>query len=69
MAHGLISKGFWLDMIVKNNKLILPKNEEWNKEDKTVKVLHWAGGNTPDKMNFNLQFKEGVAKWLQKITS
>lgn len=67
-AHGLITKGYWIDFILKENQLILPKNEEWNKEDKIVKIIHWAGGNQPNKMNFNLQFKPDVAKWLTKIT-
>lgn len=67
-AHGLVTRGYELQFELRDNKLILPKNEEWNKEDKIVKVIHWAGGNQPDKMNFNIQFKEDVAKWLQKIT-
>ena len=66
-AHGLVVKGYWLDMVVKDGKLILPKNEEWNQEDKEVVILHWAGGNTPHKMNINTQFKESVAKWLNNL--
>ena len=68
-AHGLVSKGYWLSFKKKKGQLIMPKNKEWNTEDKIVKIIHWAGGNQPDKMNFNLQFKPEVAKWLKKISS
>lgn len=67
-THGLVTKGYWLDFVLKDKKLILPKNEEWNQEDKEVKVIHWAGGNQPNKMNFNTQFKPEVAKWLKTIS-
>ena len=67
--HGLISKGYWVKTELKDGKLILPKNEEWPKdEDKEIVCLHWAGGNTPNKMNFNTAFREDVAKWLTKLT-
>ena len=67
-AHGLVTKGYWLDYKLEKDKLILPKNDEWNNEDKEIKIIHWAGGNQPDKMNFNLQFKESVARWLTNLT-
>lgn len=66
-AHGLVVKGYWADMIMKKDELILPKNEEWNSEDKIVKVLHWAGGNTPNKQNFDLQFQDEVSTWLKEL--
>lgn len=65
---GLSSKGYWQDIILKDDKLILPANMEWNKIDKYIKVIHWAGGNTSDKMNFNIRFQDKVAKWLNKLT-
>ena len=68
--HGLISKGYWINTELKDDKLILPKNDEWPKdEDKEIVCIHWAGGNLPNKMNFNTSFKEDVAKWLNKLTS
>ena len=67
--HGLISKGYWPQVEVKEGKLILPKNDEWPaQEDKEISVIHFAGGNVPDKMNFNISFKEDVAKHLEKLT-
>lgn len=67
--HGLISKQYGPLMKVVDNKLILPKNEEWPaNEDKEICVIHFAGGRMPDKMNFKLYFKEEVVKWLEKLT-
>ena len=67
--YGLASKGYWPDIILKNKKeLVLPANKEWNKEDKTIKVLHWAGGhNSPDKMNYRVRFKPEVIKRLDEL--
>ena len=48
--------------------LLLRKNEEWPKdEDKIIKVIHWAGGNQPGKMNFKLHFKPDVVKRLEEL--
>ncbi len=67
--YGLASKGYWPDIILKNKKeLVLPANQEWNKIDKTIKVLHWAGGaNAPDKMNYRLRFKPEVIRRLDEL--
>lgn len=67
--HGLISKGFWNQIELREDKLVLPNNGAWpSDEDKTIKVIHWAGGNDPGKMNFNIKFSEGVSKWLNDLT-
>jgi len=66
--HGLISKGYWPMIELRKNKLIFPKNDEWGNGDKQICAIHWAGGNQPGKMNFNLHFKEDVAKWLKNLT-
>lgn len=68
-AHGLVAKGYWIDMEKPDDRLVLPKNDEWNTEDKVVKVLHAAGGNQDNKWNLNTQFKSEVSKWLKEITS
>lgn len=65
---GLSSKGFWADIELRKDKLVLPTNDEWNKNDRWIKVIHWAGGNEPSKMNFNIKFKPEVAKWLNNLT-
>ena len=66
-ANGLITRGYEPQMILKDGEVILPKNEEWNQEDKYVKVFHYAGGNI-NKGNYNLIFKEEVAKFIDQIT-
>lgn len=64
---GLSSKGYWLDIKMDGDKLILPKNDEWNKNDRIIKVLHAAGGNNPNKWNLNIQFQPEVAKKLNEL--
>lgn len=64
--HGLASKGYWPDIILKDGELILPANEEWNKEDKKIKVLHWAGGHV-GKMNYRLNFRPEIIKRLDEL--
>lgn len=65
--YGLASKGYWPDVVLKEKELILPGNDEWNKEDKKLKVIHWAGGNSPDKMNFQIRFKPEVVEYLEEL--
>jgi len=67
--YGLASKGYWPEIILKNKKeLVLPANQEWNKVDKTIKVIHWAGGhNSPDKMNYKIRFKPEVIERLDEL--
>lgn len=65
--HGLVSKGFWNQIELRGKDLVLPKNDEWNKEDQTIVCIHWAGGNTPDKMKYKLHFKEEVCKRLDEL--
>lgn len=68
--HGLISKGYWPQIELRGDDLVLPKNGEWpEKEDKTIKAIHWAGGNEPNKMNFKLSFKPEVVKRLEALCS
>jgi hypothetical protein len=66
--NGLISKGYWPQIEIKDDKLILPKNEEWPIDaDKEICVLHWAGGNSPEKMKFKLRFKDEVVRRLEEL--
>lgn len=68
--HGLRSKGEWLRVELKDNKLILPASENnYPDQDTEIKVLHWAGGNLPNKMNYRLFFNEEVIERLNYLTS
>ena len=63
---GLASKGYWNQIELRDNQLVLPKNSEYPQTDKIIKVIHWAGGNTV-KMNFRAFFKEKEAEWLENL--
>jgi hypothetical protein len=66
--HGLIWKGYEIMTELKDGKLILPKNESWPQdEEKEIVCWHVAGGNVPNKMNYNIRFKPDVAKWIDKL--
>ena len=67
--HGLISKGRWDKIVLKDDKLIMPKEviKEYNEagykfeeKDKEIKVVHFAGGSVP-KMNYFVHFTKDVA--------
>lgn len=66
--HGLISKGAWHKFIVRDGQIILPKTEGVCKEDKIIKVIHYAGGNVK-KMNFNVGFKPEIVTRLEELIS
>lgn len=66
--YGLASKQYWPQIELEGDKLILRKNDEWPKEsDKYIKVIHFAGGNSPDKMNYRIRFSPNVIKYLDNL--
>jgi len=66
--HGLISKQYAPMTKLVDGKIILPKNDEWPQdEDKQIVAYHWAGGNSPDKMKYNLIFPKEVAKFIDGL--
>jgi len=68
--HGLVSKGFWNKFEMKGDDIVLPEetdNENIKREEKAIKIIHWAGGNVP-KFNFRISFKPEVVKRLQYLT-
>lgn len=64
---GLSSKGYWSTSKVKDGKIIIPANEEWNKKDVEVKVIHFAGGNDQNKGNYQILFPEEVVERIEEI--
>lgn len=69
--HGLISKGYWPQIKLEGTtkKLVLSKNDEWPiDDDKEIAIIHFAGGNTPDKMNYRIRFQPDVVNYLQTLT-
>jgi len=67
--HGLRSKGEWHKITLQDDKLVLPKSEnKYPDADTEIKVLHWAGGNLPNKLNYRLFFNEDVIERLDYLT-
>lgn len=66
--HGLVHKGQWHKMILKDNEIILPKQDGVCDNDKSIRVIHWAGGQV-QKMNFHTFFSEDIVKRLQYLIS
>lgn len=68
--HGLVSKGEWDKMIMKDGKLILPKTDDnYPEEDKEIKVLHSAGGGNEKKIgdSYRLYFSDEVIDYLEGL--
>ena len=59
--HGLIHKGQWDKFVMKGTEMVLPKTEGVCDKDKTIKCIHWAGGNSIPKMNYFVHFQKEVA--------
>ena len=54
------------------NEVIIPKGEgntPFPPKDMTLKVIHMAGGNRPNKMNYRTLFGEDVIKRLDYLVS
>ena len=73
--YGLISKGRWNKIVLKDDKLFMPKKviEEYNStgysftdKDKEIKLIHWAGGQVP-KMNYWPLFEKSVAERIELL--
>jgi hypothetical protein len=66
--YGLASKQYWVNVILRDDKLVLPQSTEWpTDQDKYIKVIHWAGGNQPGKMNYRLFFKPEVCQKIETL--
>lgn len=66
--HGLVWKQYEPQVKLIDNKLILPKNNEWpQNEDKELVCWHVAGGNQPNKMNYRIRFQPDVVKFIDNL--
>ena len=67
--HGLASKGYWMNIELKDGKLVLPQNSEWPQSgDKEICIIHFAGGNDPTKGNYRIRFQDKVVAHLDYLT-
>ena len=66
--HGLVSKGYEPQMILKDGKIILPKSTEWPlDESKEIVCYHMAGGNDPNKGNLRNKFSDEVMEYINSF--
>lgn len=74
---NLISKGYWSEIVIKDKKLILPKNsgsdiDAWPNDgfDKEILGIHFAGGALAGKFdNLDTQFQPEVVEYLKYLIS
>ena len=50
-----------------DGKVILPKSEEWPKEDKQLVAYHFAGGFSSAKMKYRLIFPNDVIQFIDNL--
>lgn len=66
--HGLRAKGEGMKMKVHDGKVILPKSEDgYPDRDKEIKLYHWGGGNTPNKLNYRTVFSDEVVEFIDGL--
>ena len=66
--HGCISKGYTPLTKLVDGKVILPKNDEWPKdEDKQLVAYHYGGGPNTVKGNYRILFPDDVVKFIDKL--
>ena len=52
------------------NKAVFPgETLTWppDGKEKVIKLIHWAGGNIPNKMNYRIHFKPEVTKYIDNL--
>ena len=69
--HGLASKGYWPNVILRDEKLFLPPvidgEVTYPDKEKEIKVIHWAGGAIGGKMNYRLYFQPEVCGFIDGL--
>lgn len=67
---GLVSKDVWNGMELDENKNIVVRFLQNEKEvhRKIIKIIHYGGGNSPQKMEHELFFPKPVAERLRELT-
>mgnify|MGYP001607408524 CR=1 FL=1 len=66
--HGLVFKGYEPQVGLRDDKLVLPKNDEWPlDEDREIVCWHVAGGNIANKMNYKIRFSKEVSNYIDTL--
>lgn len=58
-VYGEVVKPQWINATVKDGKICL--------QDAQICVIHFGGGNTPDKFNYRIKFQEDVVKRIEEL--
>jgi hypothetical protein len=65
---GLIAKGEWLRAKMDGDKVIIPKGDDnFPSKNVELKVIHMAGGDRPNKMNYQTLFSDEVTERLDYL--
>ena len=68
--HGLASKGYWPNIILRGQELVLPPVTDdlgtYPDKEKIIRAIHWAGGQV-GKMNYRLHFQPEVCQRLDEL--
>jgi lipopolysaccharide biosynthesis glycosyltransferase len=61
--YGEYAKPFWPTAYINGEKLMVKINDS----DQELKVIHFGGGNSPDKGNYKIRFSEEVVKRIDEL--
>jgi lipopolysaccharide biosynthesis glycosyltransferase len=66
--YGLQSKSEWNKAIMQNGKIVIPKGKDmFPMMDKTLRVIHYAGGEQGVKGNYKIYFNEEVSSYIDSL--
>lgn len=68
--NGLVSKGEWHSAVMKGEDMVVPRgNDNYPDHDMVLKVIHWAGGNMGEKMEYRKYFSEECIRRLDYLVT
>jgi lipopolysaccharide biosynthesis glycosyltransferase len=65
--HGLASSSYWHHFTIEGDQIYLDPVDDYPNKRKEIKVIHWAGGNVPNKLNVDATFKGTVKDRLNYL--
>ena len=64
--YGLAAKAEWNTAILREKDIVIPESKTVGKE-KTLRVIHFAGGESGIKMNFHSYFTSEVSAYIEEL--
>ena len=70
LLNGLLGKDLWHASELENKNIVVKFRADDGAEvaQRTIKVIHWGGGNASNKMAFETKFTTEVAEYLRELT-